>query len=175
MRHGQYHTRITGLPYRFLGNITTFPRFRFFPSFVPSFAVPGRSVQSVVGRAIHLSFKTNKHSFFPPLTTSPPALFARYPNTSRHPLCVAGCLNGRSSSPSAFFFLGFFSYVRVLFSQVFFGLPRIREYRPGRFPSYAFVSPVARSPPKYLIAQFYSTRARGYLETPEGRKPIAIE
>lgn len=143
-----------------------------FPSFrrsLPSQSANSQSVQSpVVGRAIHLSFKTKNHSFFSLLTFHLQLLLFPIQTTSLHPLCVVGCLNG-SLFLHRLFLLGFISYVRVLFSQVFFGLPRIREYRPGRFPSHVFVSPVAAPLPNISSLSCIQP-ARGCFEKPKGRK-----
>lgn len=116
---------------------------------LPSFAVR-QSVQWSVGRFTWASRPTST-LFFPFLPfTSNLSLFPIQTLLYTH--CAWWAVwTGPSSFSIGFFFLGFISYVRVLFSQVFFCLPRIREYRPGRFPSHAFVSPVA-APPKHLIA-----------------------
>jgi hypothetical protein len=177
MRHVQYHTRITDLPYRrsvILHCSQVFVlSFLSFPSFLPSPQIP--SVGPVVGRAIHLSFKTNKHSFFPFLPSPPTSLCSLSKLFSTPIVCGGLFERDPLPSPSAFFFLGVYFLCSCVVFANFFGLPRIREYRPGRFPSHAFVSPVA-APLPTISSLIFIQPARGVdSKTTEGQQTIAIK
>lgn len=175
MRHVQYHTRITGLPFSVIlpcSQVFLLPSCRS----LPSQSANSQSVQWSVGRAIHLSFKTtNKHTSFFSLSrfnTSP--LLVPYPNTSLHPLCVVGCLNGPSSFSIGFFSLGLFLMFVCCFRKFSFGLPRIRDYRPGRFPSYAFVSAVVAPLPN-ISSLIFIQPACGVVSKTEGQERSQIK